>query len=144
MNKRATIEYGLLVAVAIAIYITEMALFLSLPEEQISPISGIAYEIDFNQNYVVAQSELILSQAIDSCSDCSDEQLKQKFRAIAEEKETQFRYEGAGNFYGKIRNSEFSIENNQLTISGIFIESSEGENKIKRNFNLTISLNEIK
>lgn len=108
-------------------------------------LNSVLTNVQFNKNYIISEAKLIGEETLLKCPSCSVEQLKQKFKEIANQTETNFRYDGAGNFYGKIRNNEFNIvqENGKylLKIPGLFVESESGFNKIRKNFDLNINLN---
>ena len=103
-------------------------------------------EVEFSQQYIYTQARLFVRETLLSCASCSGEKLKEKFMVLAADKEENFRYSGAGNFYGKIRNGEFEIDREgeilKLEIDDLFVESASGYNKIRREFSLSVEINE--
>ncbi|MBS3089228.1 hypothetical protein J4402_05680 [Candidatus Pacearchaeota archaeon] len=145
MNKKADIPTTLLLVIALVLSVTAIFILVSFAKDFQSSstlFSEIAEEINFNQKYITQTSKIILSQTITSCPSCTEQQLKEKFKTLTTEKENTYRYEGAGNFFAKIRNSEFEIkkQNNiiSLEIKDISIISERGNNKIERTFDVVI------
>ncbi|MBS3099501.1 hypothetical protein J4462_04775 [Candidatus Pacearchaeota archaeon] len=143
MLKKAQTAIGIMPLIAIALSAAVLIAIHSFSNgltSQSAPLANIVEELQFNHDYVLKQAELIAKQTINQCSSCSDKQLKEKFQEIALEKERLFKFEGIGNFYGKIRNGKFEISDKIIVVSGLFVESGFGYNKIKRNFDIKISL----
>jgi hypothetical protein len=150
MNKKASNEIAIFSFVLAALLICGVTLEVMISfsnnfnshEQQ---INEVLTEVQFNHQYVIAQAKLIGQSTLAKCPSCPSEQLKQKFKEITEQTENEFRYEKAGNFYGKIRTNDFNItqENGKyvLKIPGLFVESENGFNKIRRNFDLNMTLN---
>ena len=144
MNKKAQIPTAILVIIALVSSILVLYAITTFKEDidsKSSSVAKIADDIEFNQDYVKTEANLIGKKTLENCQSCNSEQLKQKYKQIASQTENTFRYQGTGNFYAKIRNSEFTIENNRLIIKDLFVESQSDFNKIRREFNLEISLN---
>ncbi|MBI2451663.1 hypothetical protein HYV50_01130 [Candidatus Pacearchaeota archaeon] len=152
MNKKSQVPT--LLIFVIALILSGVALFamvsfnnrLNRLDSSSSTFSELHSEIEFNQQYVTEQAKLITEETISTCPDCSSSNLKTKFKEISAEKESLYRYEGSGNFYGKIRNSEFEItstEKNsyQLIINNLFVQSKKDSGKIIRNFALCLEFN---
>ena len=147
MKKKAQLQFGLLFIIAILV---PMALLISYSSSnssssaEMGKINNIVSEVAFNEKYVVSQARIIAKQASKECENCDAEELKQKYKEIAAETEALFRYEGAGNFYAKLRNDEFTIEEisgkKTIIITGLFVETESGYNKLRREFNLEILL----
>ena len=147
LNKKAQTAIGLMPLIAIVMSIATLIAMYSFSEgleSKSAEISDLLENIELNHKYIQAQIELIAEQTAKECINCEAEQLKEKFISISSEKESLFRYEGAGNFYGKIRNGEFEIEEIEgkyfLKIEDLFVESQNGYNKIKRNFDVEVEL----
>lgn len=144
INKKAQTAIGLIPLVALLLGAAALLALLSFKgdfQSQSTLLSEMMEEIEFNHQYVLAQASLISKKSLKACPSCSSEQLKQTFKEISLETEQQYRHEEAGNFFGKIRNDEFEILDNKLTINDLFIESQRGRNKIKRAFDIEILLN---
>ncbi len=143
-SKKAQIPTILLPWVAIALSVValySMASFSGILASQSESISIMLNEVQFNELYVKEQVKLIGKETILSCQLCDSDALKTKFKEIASGREGLFRYKGAGDFYSKTRNSNFKIEilnnvNYKIIFEDLFVSSEEGENKIRRNFNL--------
>ena len=97
-------------------------------------------EEEFNKQYVMEQAKLIFNESVIGCGECSADAFKQKIKENAGRREEINRYEGAGNFYGKLRSSEFEVENDReefrFEIKDLFVKSERGYNKIQRNFDI--------
>jgi hypothetical protein len=148
MNRKSQIPIILLPVAAFALAAGAIFIMYTFSKgfnSQEEQINLVLTTVQFNQDYINAQAKLIGNESLSKCPSCSPEQLKQKFREIGNQTESNFRYEGAGNFYAKIRNSEFDIakENGKYTLKmqGLFVESENGFNKIHRNFDLNLTLN---
>ncbi len=109
-------------------------------EARTTEISSVTQALHFNYDYVISTSELLAGKTAQNCSACSPAEIKSEFQKLAAEKEALFRYEGAGNFYGKIRSGDFQIiEKNGdrfIQIQNLFVEAQSGQNSIKREFSL--------
>jgi uncharacterized membrane protein YgaE (UPF0421/DUF939 family) len=145
MNKKAQVATIMLFLVAIGLSLTAwftMVSFDNTLQEVSKNFSELTSDITFKENYIKEQSKLIGKETLSSCTQCSPEQFKQKLIEISTEKENLFRYEGAGNFYAKIRNEEFEITKQDtsfsLKIKDLFVESQQGSHKVKRNFRLEL------
>ena len=142
-RKKGQIAFLMIFVVAISLSGSALLMMASFSEDlnfRSEEISQLSYQAEFNYRYILAQSKLILSQTAKKCPSCSNKQLKQKFIEISNEKESLFRYESSGNFYGKTRNGNFTIQNNELKMENLFVESAAGENKIKKTFNLILEI----
>jgi hypothetical protein len=152
MNKKSQVATILLLLVALVLATTAWFAIASFNDKLISQskeISEMMEEIIFNKDYVLEQTKLIGKIALSECQSCSPTQFKEIFIAISKEKETQFRYEGAGNFYAKIRNDapdneQFTITKHDnrfiIKIDKLFVESKIGENKIVRTYDLELTI----
>ena len=144
--KKAQLAIGWMPLIALALSALALIAMLTFKNDfhsQSSSISDMMAENSFNEQYVKAQASLLLKSSISECPSCSENELKQKLKTLAEEKEKQFNHVGTGNFYGKIRNNEFEITGKTLLMNDLFVESKRGDNKIKRTFNLNINLEQM-
>jgi len=144
-KKRAQVPTILIFLVAIVL--AGFALFALLTfnksfTSQSQPLSEMMQEIDFNKQYVLAQISVILNETESSCFSCSADEFKSRFQSVTQTKESRFLYEGAGNFYGRIRAGDFTItktgETTTITIEQVFVQSQRRDNKIKRFFDINI------
>jgi hypothetical protein len=143
LNKKSQTAFIMIFVIAIILVpmaLYTMATFTNDLNFQSKDISQLSYELELNHQYVLAQSKILAKQTLSKCISCSPTALKQKFIELSAEKENLFRYEGSGNFYGKIRNGNFTVKDNQIILEDLFVESEIKENKIRREFNITISL----
>ena len=147
MNKKADIAFFMFPIVALALSILALLVIVSFKDDlnfKSKELVTLSSQIEFSNQYIVEQTKLIGKETADSCNECNSNQLKEKFMQIAGEKESNFRYEETGNFYGKIRNGEFTIEKTEsvmiISISDLFIQSRIEDNTIIRNFNMTAEI----
>ena len=145
MNKKAQIAEVLLFFLGVALAGMALYLMATFPDDLKShskELTEVTNEIEFNQQYVLEQTKLIAKESIGSVS---TEQLEIKFKNNAAKREEIFRYQGAGNFYAKIRNYKTEAPtftfikqamDYKLEIPNLFIQSERGANKIIRNFDL--------
>jgi len=145
MNRKADVPMILVPAVALLLCIIALFILVNFDNkftDEATSSVRIAEEINFNHKYVLAQAELIAAKTFASCPSCSEEQIKTKLKEESRATENKFRYEGAGNFYAKIRNDEFSIkiENERpvLEINDLFVEATRNENSAKKEFSIKI------
>ncbi len=123
------------------IFITSLMLvfyfisFNSLVGNMPSQMSSVLEEVEFSQQYIVAEAALLAQQSILKGGD-----VKENFKDFAKARD--FGAESFGNFYGKIRNNGFEIKASDkgylLEIKELFVASRLGTNDLKRDFNLTI------
>jgi len=139
MNKKGDIETILLPIIALVMSIAALFSFITFSggfEDRSLEISHILSEIEFNQNYVIAQVELIGNESINSKVD-----FRGNFIDVAAKRD--LKIDNSGNFFGKIRNGEFSFvkngENYVLKVDGLFVQAKRGNNAIKREFNMAIT-----
>lgn len=148
MNKKGEIQYLLIPLIAFLLASASIYSMISMEKnstEQTQNLRSLQRQLSLNQEYVFAQAEILMKKTNEECKACSPARIKSKFQELAAAKENEFRYEGAGNFYGKIRNGEFEIEKKDgkinLAINQTFVEAREGVNNFRRDFDLQISLN---
>jgi len=144
VNKRAQVPTILAFVIAIALSgaaLFVMASFKGDLELQSQEISELMSEADFLEKYLAEQAKIITKETIDGCFACSDSELEEYLKTIAESHDLEV--PGQGNFYGEIRNNNFNfgIGQNQgttLAVPNLFVISQRGENKITRNFNICL------
>lgn len=144
-KRRGNISLILLFIVALILVITTLISFLSFNKDfdgKSGEISDIISRVEFGKNYVLEIAEISGKKAILDAG--IEGELKNKFMEIVGERD--FRIEEAGNFFGKIRNSEFKFDKEEgifvLDIKGLFVQAEEGASKIKNNFDLHIEFND--
>lgn len=143
MNKKGTLEWILYPMLNAAVLIATLLVLLNFGDNlelKTSEISSVTQQIAFNYDYVLSTSKILAEKTAQNCSSCSPAEIKSEFQRLAAEKESLFRYEGAGNFYGKIRSGDFQIiekDGEQFAqIQNLFVEAQSGQNSIKREFSL--------
>lgn len=142
-NKKAQVHFGLLVVIAIILSLAAlyaMASFNESFEEKSREFSDVISEIEMNEKFVISLTKEIVKEVILSCRDCSENQIKEKFKELVNERD--LRIEELGNFFGKIRNDEFSLtkenEEYKLEVNSLFVKSKKGYNEITRNFDICL------
>lgn len=149
MNRRSQVPTILIFLAAILLVI--LALFAQLTfknnfKSQSQLLSEMMQEIKFNKQYVLTQSSLILKETENSCFSCSANEFKSRFQDLAASKKLSYFHEGAGNFYKKINEGDFTITKSNeaatLEIRQVFVQSQRGHNKIKRFFDIKLSTEE--
>jgi len=137
MNKRGDIPTALIIPVAFALVFFVIFTFLSLNgtfENSGRDISGaIAESSIYEQNVQVVAIE-IFHETINSGSG----ELKKKYQEISQARDMQIEEEG--NFFGKIRTGDFSIQEKDgkyiFEVKGLFVKSEKGYNKMTRVFDI--------
>ena len=139
MNRRGDVPTILLFVVAIVLAVSALAAFVSYSGDSgktSEQINEVMFSAEFYENYVYAKAELIAEEAIEQGG------TKEKYMEIAAREEEKFRFEEVGNFYGKIRNGNFTFEKEgegyNLEIDGVFIAAKSGGNKVTRTFNVEV------
>lgn len=148
MNKKAQIPTVLLVVVALALALAALFIFAKFDSTLSSnskKFSTLSTNILFAEQYINAQTKLTMKNAIRNCSACSAAELSGKFKE--EINRHDYRINGVGNFFGKIRNNEAQIEQTvegyRLAIPDLFLQSEVGANKIRRDFTLCATFDNL-
>jgi hypothetical protein len=146
LNKKGDIALTLLVfvvLVAIGAIIFGFLGFDSNIQKKVEDLRKPIEQIAFNQQYVIAQAELIGKESIKIGGD-----IKQNFIRLAAQKD--FGLENFGNFFRKIREGdfEFYIKDAEqgvyyLEINRIFVVSRVGTNEVERNFDIEIEFDKM-
>lgn len=149
MNNRSQLANILLPLASLALVAASLYTLLTFSNAFSSndaDINSMIQELNFNEKYVLAQTELLVKKTLSSCLNCSPENFKSKLKEESLRAENLFRFEGSGNLYGKIRNSEFYVEKSEeqfmVKIPGLFVFSERGFNKLTRNFDLCLLISE--
>lgn len=147
MNKKADLAFFMFPIIALALSIFAILVMASFKDDfnfKSKELSALSSQIEFSNQYIIEQTKLIGKETLKSCNECNNNQLKEKFMQITGEKESRFRYEQTGNFYGKIRNGNFTIEKTEsviiVSINSLFIQARQQENQITRNFDTSIEI----
>ena len=144
MNKKAQIPTVLLVVVALALALAALFTFAKFDSNISSSskdFSTLSTNIIFADKYINAQTKLAMKNTIQNCQSCSTSELAEKFRDGINSRD--YRVEGVGNFFGKLRTNEFQITQTpagyQIKIENLFLQSEVGANKIRRDFSLCMT-----
>ena len=143
MNKRGDVSTILLFVVAFALVLSSLYVFVSFNGkfESSRNLTEMTSESDLSYKYVITEAELIGKDAVlGRVADCTQGDITQRFSCVADKRE---KLSIAGNFFGKIRNGEFSFVpsggNYVLKISGLTVKTSRGASSIEKNFDLEIA-----
>ncbi|MEK6928478.1 MAG: hypothetical protein AABW65_00795 [Nanoarchaeota archaeon] len=136
MNKQGHIPTILMFVIALVLCVTSLVSFASYGEVvsvDSKKISNAITKAEFLQDYILKNTEISGRESI-----ISEGELRDNFKKITEKRNIEI--EGAGNFFGKVRNDEFEFrregERYFLIIKGLFVVSENGNNKIKREFDV--------
>ncbi|MDP3881501.1 MAG: hypothetical protein Q8Q31_01345 [Nanoarchaeota archaeon] len=143
LNKRGDIAMTLLVfivLVAVGLVIFGFLGFDSHIRERVENLRKPVEKVEFTQQYIIRQVEIIGKQSIEKGGD-----VKANFINIAVSRD--FGSDSTGNFFRKIREGDFEFYLldagrglYQLEISDIFIVSHLGNNEVERNFDLSLRI----
>ena len=143
LGKKAQIPTLMIPFIALVISIIALYIFVSFSgnfELESGKPSQLIETLQFNHEYIIAQTNLILKTSVENCKDCTPEQLKTKIKDIS--KEYDLRIQNTGNCFGKLRNKEFTLIEKEntwvLEINDLFVTATMEENQIQRNFELKI------
>jgi len=138
MNRRGFIPTLLIFIVALGLAILALTVFISSGlafSSGTEQFNNLVLGIEFSEDYVVRNSEVLGSEAI-----MSGLGIRGEFMVLVADKDIS--NDDFGNFFGKIRNGEFVFEkvgdNYFLEFEKLFVRSVEGQSSIIRNFNLMI------
>ncbi len=146
MNKKGDVPTILLFLVALLSVISTLYAFATFNgdlETQSKELSELVTEIEFSEQYVKEQAKLLVWETVAFCPSCSIAEIDNSFKENADSKDLAI--SKAGNFFGKIRNSDYEIyeneDNYELIIVDLFVQTEKGENKIIRNFDICMFFN---
>ena len=144
MNKRGQIHIGLIAVVALALSIAALVVYVSFSsnlQTNSEDFSTLSTNIIFADQYIHAQTQLSMKNAIQNCPACSTTELQIKFRD--EINKHDYRINSVGNFFGKIRNDEFQLtqipSGYEFKIENLFLQSDVSANKLRRDFTLCMN-----
>ncbi len=148
MNKKAQIHLFVLLTTIIFLFISSIFIMISFNGDlnfQSEKISYISKEAELRKSFVETKTKTFAQQAIENCGSCSADEIKEKVIEYSANSENLFRYEGAGNLYGKIRSRDFEVtrdkENAIISIKEIFVQSKKENFSVTKNFNICLNLN---
>ncbi len=138
MSRKGQIAILMLFVVAIVLVIASLVSFVNFPRDfgdRSILVSRAIAGVQAGEDYVVGISKIITKETISRKSDIP----QTDFMEVANRKD--YGVQEAGNFFGKIRNSDFEFsmisgEKYLLKIEGLFVQAEYGFNLIKRNFDL--------
>tara|TARA_Y100000310_G_scaffold337105_1_gene423298 strand:- start:666 stop:1166 length:501 start_codon:yes stop_codon:yes gene_type:complete len=141
MNKRGDIPTILLFIVALILAVYALFAFASFEDEVVfksKEASNAVEKLNFNENYVFINAQFFGEESVKNCINCDEEKLKERLKLEITEINDNYRYEGAGNFFLKVRQKEFKFKDRVLQINGLFVKGEEGDNKLINIFDLKI------
>jgi len=138
MRRKGNVPLLLLFIVALVLSVGTLFSFVSFDNEgfdkQSKELSEVIDKVDFSKKYVEESANLIGEEVARKGGD------KEKYQGLTLERD--LKLEGVGNFFGKIRTGQFewvdSGDKYILKVDGLFVQSEEGLNKIKKNFDLNL------
>lgn len=142
MNRRGQeLTFILMPVIALALAIAALMIMLTASKDFSGEKTFLAVQdARFGEEYVISTAKAIAKEAIALNDGGLDERIKNSARA------KDLRMTEAGNFFGKIRNNEFSFEllgeSYIFKISGLFVQSIERDSSLKRNFDLCMKFDE--
>ena len=150
MNRRGQVYIILLVLVALFLAVVAIFGFFSFNKDfnGISKdMSEMVMELDFNQRYVAAETDMVGREVAEKCQGCSVGELKKKFVELAADKDVE--YGGAGNLFSEIEGKNFDIVEGktgyEITFNNkLFVSAKRGRSSIVRYFELKREIEKIK
>jgi len=146
MNRKAQSAYYFIPVIALVSCTAALLAMLSARENlnaQADGIAEISNELEFTQAIINSKLRIILLNAISSCQNCDDGQLKESVIEELKKSELQFRYVMDTNAFAKIRNGGFSIFSTKneyiLFIDEFELFIKNEGNELKRVSSLTIA-----
>lgn len=142
MNRRGDLAITLILIVALFLSMYALFVFVTFDDKlnaKFIESSDMMINLDFSNRYIIEEAKLIVLESV-----VSGTSSKEKFMEIANDKD--LRLNLAGNFFGKVRNGEFSFDNQEegylLKVDGVFVSLEKEDNIVKRNINLCMMFNE--
>lgn len=134
MNKKGDVPTILLFIIALVLAVYSLFVFITFDRGfggNSKLLSDMIIEAEFYKQYAKESAKLIVEQSEGDVGKMAD---------IAAARGEIFEF--PGNFFAKMRNKEFQLDNNILRVSGLFVKSERTnektgyKNEIKRNFDL--------
>lgn len=145
-NKKAQIATALLVIIAIGFSSAVLYAMITFKNDfhfSSSEIDIMIKKLDFMHSYIIEKAKQFAKETIISCPRCSEEQIKQKANEF--DAKQPVRTEEMGNFFAKLRNGNFSLEKSEefyiIQIKDLFVQSSSGNNRLIKKFNICQTFN---
>jgi len=144
MNRKGDAPMILLALVTLILIVMMAFIFLTFGGklgEKSSEYSKFSSSLEFNYQYITSSAKVIVKEAVNS----QDKEIAalgmfDRIKRVAEK--YNYNIVGQGNLFGKVRNGEFSYEQEQLKISGLFVTSEVGANSGKRVFDLCLQFDD--
>lgn len=147
-NKKAQVAFFLAPLVAMALSLAAlfaMASFGNNLGSESAEFSELMSHLILNEKYVKSQAQLIGDISLKSCGECDSEQFKAKYKEEADIKD--LKIQEAGNFFGKVRNNDFSViiertdkgQKYIVKFENLFVKSQTGNSELTREFNLILT-----
>lgn len=150
MNRRGHLPTILLLFAALILTMFAIVSFLNFKGETTSLSENMVStwkSLDFKQRYVSESLNLLINEALQKSVGADNfgnsyldiDKFKEEFILEAAERD-RLDPDLTGNFFGKIRNGDFTLENDDeayiLTFEDLFVKSILTKNEIKRHFDL--------
>lgn len=135
----------MLLAIALALYMLEMYVFLSFDAQKNKGEDAyvISDSVESIEIHIFSTSVILIREAMNE-KEFNGEDIKE--RIIEVSKRHDFRLENT-NFYGRIRNGEFTLYNREgkwvIEAKDIFIKVEKGESRAERVLNLHAEFDDI-
>lgn len=142
MNRRGDLAITLILIVALFLSMYALFVFVTFDNKlnaRFIESSDMMLNLDLSSKYIIEEAKLISNESINS-----GVPNKENFMKIANSKDLHLNL--AGNFFGKVRNGEFSFEKKSegyfLEVNGVFVSLEREDNIVKRNIALCMVFNE--
>lgn len=147
LNRRGHIPTMLLFVVGLVLVLTAWWTFLSYDSDveiKALEISSVIQEMSFKKVYVEKVFERMIGEAIIGADESNfEETFSDTFEELGIKRNPGLDF---GNFFGKIRNGDYSMVPGNgvysLTIENVFVSSKVGNHELRREFNLSIRFDE--
>ncbi|MFH1290515.1 MAG: hypothetical protein ABIH92_03845 [Nanoarchaeota archaeon] len=147
MNRKGQIATTLLVIAALILSGMALYTMISFNDDirlQSAVLNRLTNDAVLLEEYVLEQAKVFGKDLVLTCPSCSREELKVKGQEFDVRRKT--RPDGIGNFYGKLRNGEFTFKEQEgnftLEIPNLLVQPEYKSNKIRRNFDLCLEFNQ--
>lgn len=151
MNNRGQVAFILLFLTAIFLVVFSLYHFVIYGmnnDFKSGDLSEMSIEADFWKNYVAEESKFLAKESIKSGSGAKEEFIERASKIDSGD----VAFDGAGNFFFKIRNGEFKFEKVSsdngaaerylLEIDGLFVYTERGANSVKRSFDIKMEFDD--
>ena len=147
MNRRGNVPMIILFLVALCLVLTALFAFISSSgqKDRVSKNINLLLENSSDSLNIIKFESILIAQDSITCKDCASTDLKNTLMEVAGKREEFLRVNGetlSTNLFYKIRSGEFSFERvgqeYQLNFENVFIDATQGENKIRKNFGFSV------